>query len=87
MYASTGESWNWDAPVGEWSAEDIDAPTCATCHMSGFGGVVPSTHNVGERLYWELQPKMSVPQWKGPDEVDPVTERIPDPVQAEKGRS
>jgi len=86
LYATSGESWNWKAPVGEWGPEHIDAPTCSTCHMSGFGGVVETTHNVGDRLYWELQPKKSVPQWKGPDEVDLITERIPDPVQAAKGR-
>ncbi|MBL7187574.1 MAG: hypothetical protein ISS70_14730 [Phycisphaerae bacterium] len=86
LYATSGESWNWKAPVGEWGPEDIDAPTCATCHMSGFGDIVQTTHNVGERLYWELQSKKSVPQWKGPDEVDLITERIPDPVQAERGR-
>ena len=86
IYATNGESWNWSAPVNEWGPEDIDAPTCATCHMSGFGGAVQTTHNVGERLYWELQPKKSVPQWKGPDEVDLIPERIPDLAKAEKGR-
>jgi hydroxylamine dehydrogenase len=86
MYGTSGESWNWDAPADEWGPMDIDAPTCATCHMSGFGGEVETTHEVGERLYWELQPKKSVAQWKGPDEVDIVTERIPDPDQAERGR-
>lgn len=87
MYGSDGESWNWDAPSGEWSTEDIDSPTCATCHMSGFGGAVETTHEVGERLYWELQPKKSVPQWKGPEEVDMVAERVPDPDKAQRGRN
>ncbi len=87
IYAASGEEWNWTAPVDEWRPEDAAAPTCAVCHMSGFGGVVASTHNVSERLYWELQPKKSVPQWKGPDEVDIVTERIPDRKKAEKGRA
>jgi len=86
LYATSGDAWNWSAPVGQWGPEDIDAPTCATCHMSGFGDFVRTTHDVGERLYWELQPKKSVPQWKGPNEVDLVLERIPDPIQAERGR-
>ncbi|UCF15957.1 MAG: hypothetical protein JSW59_00570 [Phycisphaerales bacterium] len=99
IYGASGEKWNWNAPSGEWDAEDISAPTCATCHMSGFGncatchtggsgGVVEieTTHDVGDRLYWELQPKKSVPQWKGPDQVDLVAERVSDIAKAEAGR-
>jgi hypothetical protein len=48
---------------------------------------VKTTHDVGARLYWELQPKKSVPQWKGPEEVDFVLKRIPDKEKAEKGRA
>lgn len=84
IYGAMGEEWNWEAE--DWGADDIGAPTCATCHMSGFGDAVETTHNVGDRLYWELQPKVSVPQWKGPDEVDVVLERIPDLASAEEGR-
>jgi hydroxylamine dehydrogenase len=87
IYGASGEEWNWNAPVGKWGPRDIVAPTCAACHMSGFGGVVESTHDVGTRLYWELQPKKSVPQWKGPDEVDFVLKRVPDKAKAEKGRA
>ncbi len=54
--------------------------------MSGFGGAVATTHDVGDRLYWELQSKKSVPQWKGPDEVDLVTQRISDESGAQQGR-
>ena len=86
IYAARGDEWNWSAPVNEWGPDDIDAPTCATCHMSGFGNV-RSTHDVGTRLYWELQPKKSVPQWKGPDEVDFVLERVSDPEAARQGRA
>ena len=85
IYGAMGEEWNWDSK--EWGADDIGAPTCATCHMSAFGGAVEATHNVGDRLYWELQPKTSVPQWKGPGEVDFVLERIPDPEGAAEGRT
>jgi hypothetical protein len=86
IYAASGDEWNWDVPPGQWGPRDIVAPTCATCHMSGFGGAVESTHDVGKRLYWELQPKKSVPQWKGPEEVDFVLQRIPDPEQGNRGR-
>jgi hypothetical protein len=87
IFAAGGEDWNWEKPVNEWGPGDIDAPTCATCHMSGFGDAVRSTHDVGSRLYWELQPKKSVPQWKGPDELDFVLKRVPDLKQAQKGRA
>jgi hydroxylamine dehydrogenase len=33
--------------------KDFPAPTCAICHMSGFGGT-GTTHDVGERLSWYL---------------------------------
>ncbi|MFC1715316.1 multiheme c-type cytochrome [Candidatus Poribacteria bacterium] len=87
IYAASGDDWNWDAPAGELSSEDIVAPTCAVCHMSALDGVVENTHDVSSRLYWELQPKKSVPQWKGPDEVDLVLERVPDKEKAEAGRA
>jgi hypothetical protein len=87
IYESDGENWNWDVPPGQWGPEDITAPTCATCHMSGFGGAVETTHDAGARLYWELQPKKSVPQWKGPDEVDLVLQRVSDESKAKKGRA
>jgi hypothetical protein len=77
---------NFDAPPGQWGPKDVIAPTCATCHMSGFGGVAGS-HDAGIRLHWELQPKKSVYQWKGPKEVDFVLKRVPDKAQAERGRT
>jgi hypothetical protein len=86
IYHASGEEWNWDVPAKRLGPKDIVAPTCAVCHMSGFGEVM-TTHDVGERLYWELQPKKSVPQWKGPEEVDLVTERVPDRKKAEAGRA
>ncbi|OHD20293.1 MAG: hypothetical protein A2064_02955 [Spirochaetes bacterium GWB1_66_5] len=87
IYASNGESWNWDAPSGKWGPEQVEAPTCAACHLSGFGGQVAATHDPGERLYWELQPPKSVPQWKNAEQVkDLVLERVPDETQAAEGR-
>ena len=59
LYSANGEDWNWDVPPGQWGPEDIEAPTCATCHMSGFGGELESTHNVSARLKWELEPAFS----------------------------
>ncbi len=61
LFSANGEEWNWDVPPGQWGPEDIEAPTCATCHMSGFGGAVESTHNVSARLKWELEPAFSWP--------------------------
>jgi hypothetical protein len=61
LVAANGEHYNWSAPPGQWGPDDIEAPTCATCHMSGFGGAVESTHNVSARLKWELEPVFSWP--------------------------
>jgi hypothetical protein len=70
----------------ELTPENTRAPTCAVCHMSGFNGV-PTTHDVGARLYWELQPKKSVPQWKPPSQVDDiVTDRVSDEAMAKENR-
>ena len=52
-YMSLGHKWNWEAEPGTLTATDFPAPTCAICHMSGFGGS-GSTHDVGERLTWYL---------------------------------
>lgn len=49
MYATEGEKWNWDQKPGRLTTSDMPAPTCATCHMSGFGGQ-GTTHEVGTRL-------------------------------------
>jgi hypothetical protein len=61
IFSAMGEEWNWDAPAGDWGPDDIVAPTCATCHMSGFGGAVKTTHDVSARLKWELEPAFSWP--------------------------
>jgi hydroxylamine dehydrogenase len=55
IYHSQGEKWNWQAAPEVWTAGvDYRAPTCAVCHMSGGGGTT-ATHDVSERLSWELQ--------------------------------
>lgn len=57
---SEGESWNWTAAPGTWTpGVDYRAPACAACHMSGSGEVLTS-HDVTERLSWELQAPLTV---------------------------
>ncbi len=53
IYHAEGDDWVWDSPSGEWEPGDYRAPTCVTCHMSGIGDLKP-THNVNQRLYWNL---------------------------------
>ena len=55
-YQANKEKFNMDAPAGTLTVKDFPAPTCATCHMSAFGSV-KGTHNVGERLMYQLQPE------------------------------
>ena len=52
-YMTGGDDWNWHAEPGSLTVSDFPAPTCATCHISGFGGA-STTHDVGERLTWYL---------------------------------
>jgi hydroxylamine dehydrogenase len=52
-YHTGGEHWNWDAEPGTLTVADFTAPTCAICHMSGFGAT-GTTHDVGDRLTWYL---------------------------------
>ncbi len=59
VFQTQGEEWNWDAAPDTWEPGDYIAPTCATCHMSGIGELA-TTHNVQERLKWDLMHKTSV---------------------------
>ncbi len=61
LYATNGSSWNWDAEAGNLSVTDFPAPTCALCHMSGFG-TSSTTHDVGDRLSWFLFASISQPR-------------------------
>ncbi len=57
IYSAEGDSWNWSEE--DWEAGvDYRAPTCAACHMSAAGDV-PATHDVSDRLSWELEPAIS----------------------------
>lgn len=64
-YHTTGDRWHWDAEPGTLTSVDFPAPTCATCHISGFGAT-GTTHNVGERLTWYLFSPISTrrPAWQ-----------------------
>jgi hydroxylamine dehydrogenase len=64
-YATGGDTWNWDAEPGTLTVDDFPAPTCATCHISGFG-TQATTHDVGERLTWYLFSPVSErrPSWQ-----------------------
>lgn len=50
-YNTSGSTWNWDADPGTLTVNDFPAPTCALCHLSGFGAT-GTTHDVGDRLTW-----------------------------------
>jgi hypothetical protein len=64
-YSTGGESWNWEAEPGTLTVSDFPAPTCAICHMSGFG-TSATTHDVGDRLTWFLFAPISQrrPAWQ-----------------------
>lgn len=64
-YATGGDNWHWEAEPGTLSTVDFPAPTCATCHISGFGAS-GTTHDVGDRLTWYLFAPISErrPSWQ-----------------------
>ncbi len=64
-YLTGGDDWHWEAEPGTLTVSDFPAPTCATCHISGFGGA-PTTHDVGDRLTWYLFAPQSTrrPNWE-----------------------
>jgi len=59
LFQVQGDKWRYDSPPEAWEPGDYIAPTCATCHMSGIGDLA-TTHNVQERLKWDLMHKKSV---------------------------
>ena len=58
LYNTEGDEWNFDTAPDAWEPGDYRGPTCATCHMSGIGELAV-THNISERLYWNLWAKRS----------------------------
>jgi hydroxylamine dehydrogenase len=60
IYTAHGDDYNWTAAAGTWSpGVDYRGPTCASCHMSGAGSTL-TTHDVTERLSWEIQAPLTV---------------------------
>ncbi len=60
IYTAHGDDFNWSAAPGTWSpGVDYRGPTCASCHMSGAGTTL-TTHDVTERLSWELQAPLTI---------------------------
>ena len=60
IYHAEGNEWNWSPQDRRWLAgRDYRAPTCASCHLSEAIGV-DKTHDVTERLSWELQAPLTV---------------------------
>lgn len=60
-YLAEKDNWRFDAAPGAWQpGADFSAPTCAVCHMSGVGPL-ETTHDVGERLKWEAQAPLTIP--------------------------
>ena len=59
LYLTEGDEWNWESAPDAWEPGDYSAPTCATCHMSGIGEL-STTHNVTERLKWDMAHVKSV---------------------------
>ena len=64
-YHTGGDDWNWEAEAGTLTVSDFPAPTCATCHFSGFGSS-GTTHDAGDRLTWYLFAPISErrPSWQ-----------------------
>ncbi len=58
IYNTEGNEWNFSAAPDAWEPGDYRAPTCAVCHQSGIGDL-ETTHNVSERLKWNLWAKRS----------------------------
>ena len=60
IYDAFKQEYNFNAAPGTWTAGvDYRAPTCASCHMSGSGSAL-TTHDVTERLSWELQAPLTI---------------------------
>jgi hypothetical protein len=64
-YLTLGQNWNWEEEAGMLGVDDFPAPTCALCHISGFGAS-GTTHDIGDRLTWFLSAPQSTrrPNWE-----------------------
>ena len=70
IYNAEGSTWNFSSAPDAWEPGDYRAPTCAVCHMSGIGDL-QSTHNVSERLKWNLWAPLSSVR-NSPDPLSPL---------------
>ena len=60
-YRDLKDDMNMDSPQWVLGQDYSQAPTCATCHMSGNiqnGGII--THDPGERISWTNRPPVSL---------------------------
>ena len=71
IYNSEGTTWNYTSAPDAWEPGDYRAPTCAVCHMSGIGEL-ETTHNISERLKWNLWATRSEVR-NSPDPLSPLT--------------
>ncbi|MBU0994382.1 MAG: hydroxylamine oxidoreductase [Proteobacteria bacterium] len=61
IYHAESETWNFAPEDGKWLAgRDYRTPTCASCHMSQVRSQVENTHDVTQRLSWELQAPLTI---------------------------
>jgi hypothetical protein len=58
MFAAQKDLLKLDTSPARLTTREMFIPTCATCHMSGLGGL-KVTHNPGERLSWFLMDEIS----------------------------
>ena len=80
IYAAFGDEYNWTAAAGTWTpGVDYRGPTCASCHMSG-AGTVHTSHDVTERLAWEIQAPLTV----RPSEFQPFPAKTNHEVERDK---
>jgi len=71
IYNAEASEWNFSSAPDAWEPGDYRAPTCATCHQSGIGEL-QTTHNVSERLKWNLWAVKSSVR-NSPDPLSPLT--------------
>jgi hypothetical protein len=71
IFLTSGKDYKMDSAPDTWEPGDYRAPTCAVCHMSGIGEL-DTTHNISERLKWNLWAKESKLR-NSPDPMSPLT--------------
>lgn len=79
IYLAEGQEWNYKAAPDAWEPGDYRAPTCAVCHMAGIGELT-STHNISERLKWNLW----APESKIRNSKDPMSALTGDGIEGRK---